>query len=148
MPAPRQPTPTRWPTAVVSSRIVDRRLGGQVQAALRDVDRLIPDPLQIVVDLECRDYEAEIDRHRLVQGEQFEAFLLDLDLLGVDIYVALDDVLRHGCVTGLDRAYRPPKMILHHGTEGQERRLELLGLSSKVGCHFSLSRHQPKRPVM
>ena len=54
----------------------------------------VADPLQVVVDLEHGDDEAQVDGHRLVQGQDLEALLLDLHLGLVDPVVGLDHVLR------------------------------------------------------
>ena len=59
-------------TGAVPEIVAARRLG--------DIDREIADALQIAVDLDRRHNDAQIDRHRLVQGQQLEAAIVDLDL--------------------------------------------------------------------
>jgi hypothetical protein len=65
----------------------------QAQRALGDVDRVVADALQIVVDLERPDEKAQVDRHRLLQGEQVDRLILDLHLHPVDLFVGRDDLL-------------------------------------------------------
>ena len=61
---------------------------------LGDVHRLVPDPLQVGVDLHGRGDEPEVGGHRLLEGEQAQAALVDLDLQIVDVLVRGDDALR------------------------------------------------------
>ena len=52
----------------------------------------VSDAFQIAVDLEPRDDHSQIDRHRLMQRQQFEAAVVDLHVQRVDFLVAVDDV--------------------------------------------------------
>ena len=61
---------------------------GQRDRPLGDVHRQIGDPLQLGVDLEHRRRAPQIDGHRLMQGENLEALLLDLHLADVDLELA------------------------------------------------------------
>ena len=57
-------------------------------AGLGDVDRQVADPLEVGVDLDRRDDGAQVGGHRLVQGQQLEAAVVDLDVQLVDRLVA------------------------------------------------------------
>ena len=56
-----------------------------------DVGRHVPDPLQVAGDLDRRRDEAQIARGGLAQGQQADAFLLELDVEAVDQVVVADD---------------------------------------------------------
>ncbi len=66
----------------------DRPGLGQPLGRLGDVDRVVADPLEVVGDLERRGQHPEVASHRLLQGQQVDALLLDLDLHAVDDPVA------------------------------------------------------------
>ena len=53
-----------------------------------DVHRQIADPLEVGVDLDRRDDDAQVDRHRLLQGQELEGAIVDAHLAGVDVAVA------------------------------------------------------------
>ena len=57
----------------------------------RDVHAVIPYALQVGVDLEDREQQAQVARHRLVQGQQLDALFLDPDFLGIDQGVGLEE---------------------------------------------------------
>ena len=59
--------------------------------ALRDVDRVVADALEVARDLDRAHDEAEIARHWLLEGEQLDRQALDLDLQRVDLAVTGDD---------------------------------------------------------
>ena len=63
---------------------VSRGQGGRLAG---DVHRHVADPLQVVVDLQGRNQLPQVDRHRLVQGQRLEAFLLEVDLAAIDVFV-------------------------------------------------------------
>ena len=89
-----------------------RRLGGKRDGLPRDVHRQVADPLQIVIDLHRRHDEPQIDGHRLVQGEDFQAFLLDFHLALVDVVVALLDAVGQIGVAVQQRPDRRLNLIL------------------------------------
>ena len=75
--------------------------------ALGDVDRVVADPLQVVVDLQRRHEEPQVHGDRLLQGEQLDGLLLDDHLHAVDLGVGGDDagrLLRVDLRQRLDRA--------------------------------------------
>ena len=61
-----------------------RVLVGKLHGALADVGGEVADALELAVDLDDGDDEAQVAGHRLVQREELEALLLDLDLVLVD----------------------------------------------------------------
>ena len=70
-------------------RNVDDRLQSPAASALRsgamgDVDRQVAHPLQVGVDFQCRDDEAKIARHRLVERQQVDGKRVDLEFDRVD----------------------------------------------------------------
>ena len=65
---------------------------GKAADAVGDIDDDVTDALEVVVDFEDGDDEPQIARHRLVQGEDFQAFLFDGDFLGVDFVIRGDEV--------------------------------------------------------
>ena len=78
---------------------------------LGDVDRVVAHPLEIVGDLERGGEHPEVAGHRLLEGEEVDALLLDLDLHAVDDPVALDHPARLLAVAlqqRLDRQARAP----------------------------------------
>ena len=63
------------------------------RARLSDADGIVAHALQIVVHLQDGDDKPQILRNGLIQGQDLQAFLLDLDLAPVDFAVALDHAL-------------------------------------------------------
>ena len=53
----------------------------------RDVDGEVADPLEVGVDLDRGDDRPQVRRHRLVEGQEFEAAVIDLDVETVDRFV-------------------------------------------------------------
>ena len=83
-----------WPRR---STVQERR------GSLGHVDHQIAHPLQVAVDLDCRCQEAEILRHRLVQGRQPNCNLIDFDIELVNPVLDLPD-FRCGRISAL---YQP-----------------------------------------
>ena len=67
------------------------RYGG----SLGDILGQVAHPLQIVVDLQRGDDEPQIVGHRLIEGQDFQALFLDLDLHAIDHRVVGDHLLGH-----------------------------------------------------
>ena len=76
-------SPMSAKSAGISTAVSDGQ-GGRLAG---DVHRHVADPLQVVVDLQGRNQLPQVDRHRLVQGQRLEAFLLEVDLPAVDVFV-------------------------------------------------------------
>ena len=74
------------------ARDVDQRLDRRVLqvalAGLGDVDGQVADPLEVGVDLDGGDDDAQVGGHRLVQRQQLEAAVVDFDVEVVDRLVA------------------------------------------------------------
>ena len=84
-------------TARAARHVLDFRVGNdgrtkreEPEGRLRDVYRVITDPLQIARDLDGADDEAEVASHGLLQRQQFDSQRLDLDFQQVDFAIALD----------------------------------------------------------
>ena len=76
----------------------DGRFGGQAHGLAGDIHRHVADPLQIVVDFQGRDDQAQIGGHRLVQGQGFQALFLDFDLKVIDFQIAINYFAGQGLV--------------------------------------------------
>src|ERR1017187_8468427 len=66
--------------------------------AAGNTHRLVADPLQVAVDLDHRQDEAQVDGHGLLLGQQFIGHLVQLALRGVDGPLILLDVLAQAFV--------------------------------------------------
>jgi hypothetical protein len=98
-------------------RQIDRLELQHLLGAAHNAHRLVADPLQVAVDLDDRQDEAQIDGHGLLLGQQLIGHLIQLALRGVDGPLILLDVLAQALVAlqvgvhrGLDRlsARGPP----------------------------------------
>ena len=65
-------------------RQIHFRLADQVEHSLRDIDGLVAHALQVGIDLQHREDEAQIDRHGLLHGQQVQRQLVDFALGFVD----------------------------------------------------------------
>ena len=77
------------------------------ERAARDVGGIVGDALEVGGDLEGRNDGAQVERHRLAQGDQHRRPLVDLVVHVVDLLVGGDDHLGEVGVAagqGLDRA--------------------------------------------
>mgnify|MGYP007014881271 CR=1 FL=1 len=72
----------------------DGRYGGalidQAHRALRDVDRVIADALEVARHLDRADQETEVAGHRLLEGQHSDGLILGLYLEPVEFLVGLD----------------------------------------------------------
>ena len=109
-----------------------RVLVGQLYGALGDVGGEVADALQLVVDLDDGDDEAQVAGHRLVQRQQLEALLLDLDLDLVDLHVGGDHLARLRHVARLDRLHGEAQVLLDQRAESEDLALELLDLALQM----------------
>ena len=69
-----------------------------VEARLGHVHGLVADPFQVGVDLHDGGEEAQVPRHRLVQGEELDAAVVHFDVEPVHLFLQLEDFLRRGGV--------------------------------------------------
>ncbi len=89
---------------------------------------------EIVVDLQNRDHESQVVRHRLMQRENVETLVLDFDFHPVDLAVGFDHDLSQLLIAMEQRLNRPrqpppPPMSRHraalasvHANDGEDAR--------------------------
>jgi hypothetical protein len=102
----------------------DARVAKDAQRALGDIDGLIADALEIVIDARNGQYEAEIDSHELMQGEELHNAIVDFHLELVDGVFFRKDALGellvgfqdgvNGLVNGAFREAAHPEQALFH----------------------------------
>jgi hypothetical protein len=127
---------------------VQRRLLREEPALLGDVGGHVGDALQVVVDLQDRDDVAQVRRHRLMQGQGVQAFLLDVHLQLVDLVVGRDDLLGQCAIALLDDGDGAEELLLNPGRQELNLLLELLDLTLQVDRHgVPRGKNQPNRPV-
>ena len=93
-------------------------LGREIE--LRDVHRLIPDPLQMKTDVQDGRHEPELCRHRRLQREHLQQIVVDREIQVVDRIIFVDDALRLGVVVlheCFDGALNRRRSELPHGEE-------------------------------
>jgi len=103
-----------------------------VRTRFGDIDRDIGDPLQLAVDLDDRDDQAQVAGHRLMEGKDFEAFLLHPDLHVVDLPVRGHDQCSLGLVPVLQKGAGPPQTVLHQGAQLEDHLLQLVDLTMEM----------------
>ena len=116
--------------------------------ALRDVGGLVADALEVAIDLDDGEDEAEIDGHGLLFGEQIVGHLVDVALGGVDGCFDLLDVVAEAHVAGEVGIDGEAERLLRecgHGEQFVFQGDELLlkidaghGESLSVECHLSI----------
>ncbi len=126
---------------------LELRLLVQLQRALGDVDGLVADALEIGDDLHGGGDEAQIAGGRLVQRQELHALLVDLDVVGVHLRVAVDDLLGQHRVALQQRGHDPADLVLDQAAHGQQGLLERVQLFVKVALHDGPPLY-PNRPVM
>ncbi len=102
-------------------------------------DSEIADALQLVVDLDDGDDEAQVAGHRLVEGQELEALLLDVDLVLVDHEVGGDHAPGLADVACLDGVKGEAQVVLDERTERQDLALQVLELALQMCGHEPLS---------
>ncbi len=120
----------------MSTGKADLRLADQVEHALRDVDRLVADALEVGVDLEHRENEAKIDRHRLLHGEQIERQFVDLALGVVDGGFAGQHHLTELAVARTISLGRTVDGLLGQASHAQELLFEFIQSLLKAASHY------------
>ena len=108
---------------------------GQGGRLAGDVHRHVADPLQVVVDLQGRNQLPQIDRHRLVQGQRLEAFLLEVDFPAVDIVVHCLNFLGEFGVAVEQGADRLLDLLLDDRADQQQVSFEFIDFSLQVDRH-------------
>src|SRR6266699_1756568 len=91
-------------------RQIDLRLARQILRTSRNIDGSIGHALEIIIHLQDRHHKAQVNGHRLVQGENFQTIFLDLDLHLIDFIIALSHLLRERSIAfdhGRDRLGDP-----------------------------------------
>ena len=115
------------------------RLGLQnVARAPRNAHRLVADALQVAIDLDHRQDEAQIDGHGLFLGEQFIRHLVQLALGGVDGRLVLLDVLAQALVAQEIGVHRGLHRLLRQGSHGKKLVLEFGELKLKMNARHGL----------
>ena len=114
---------------------------------MRDVDRVIAHPFEIVGDFHRRGEKPQIAGHRLLRREQADHRLFDLQLEMIDLPVALNDLRGFFAVSlqhGLDRRREGCLRLARHVEQGD---LELRELVVEMAMTRRLCVH-PNLPVM
>src|SRR5574340_857038 len=109
------------------------------QGRLRDIDGLIPDAFEIAIDAGSGKYEAQVDGHRSLEGDELHHTLVDFDLHLVDGVFVIDDALGQGFVLlkySLDRLVDSELGETRHT---EQALLQLLQIMFKVPFHSSSS---------
>ena len=112
-------------------RQIDLRLAGQILRTSRNIDGSIGHALQIVIHLQDGHHKAQVNGHRLIQGEDFQAILLDLDLHFIDFVIALSHLLRERGIAFDHGRDRLGNTLFNHGTHRQDFFLERFDLTQK-----------------
>ena len=123
----------------------DRPRLRQPLGALRDVHRVVADPLEVVGDLERRGEHAEVARHRLLEREEVDALLLDLDLHAVDDPVAGDDAPGLLAVALEQRVDREAERRLRLARHREQAHLDVAQLVVEMAMDVDA---HPNLPVM
>ena len=120
----------------ISTGKLDLRLADQVEHALRDVDRLVAHALQVGIDLEHRQDEAQIDRHGLLHGEQVERQFVDFALGLVDGALAGQHHLAELAVAGAIRLGGAIDGLLGQAAHAQELLFQFVQSLLKAAAHY------------
>ena len=111
---------------------------------LRDVHALVPDPLEVEVDVQDRGEEAKIARHRRLDRDQLEHAAVDVEVAFVDRVVFADYRFRELGIVVDDRSHATSHRALGELALLEDLQPEILHglveLRSRLG-------HQPNRPV-
>ena len=95
---------------------------------LRDVDRLIAHPLEIVIDLHDGGDETQIFGHRLVERQELQAIFFKFDLRRIDFLVALHHLGRDIRTSLLQGNQRFLNSVDHGCSDGKNPPFQVLDL--------------------
>jgi hypothetical protein len=123
-------------------RQIHYREGLKVAHPVADADRLVTHTFQIRVDLDDRQDEAQIDRHRLLHGKQVERHLVDLALEAVDRNLAADHQVAKGKVAHAVGLNGSLDRLLRHARHDQKPLFQIVEFPMKSNPHH------PNLPVM
>src|SRR5262249_558376 len=118
---------------------LDARVAENAQRALRDVDSLVADALEVVVDAGNRENEAEVDRHELMEGKELDDAIVDFELELVDGVFFGEDALGKlliGIENGVDGLVDG---AFGKATHPKEAILELVQIFFKMTFHVKSS---------
>jgi len=102
---------------------------------LGDVAGQIAHSFQIGIDHEDRCDPSQVARDRLVQGEDFQAFLEHFVFELVDVRIARDDRLRGFGVAILQRTERFIDRFLDHPCLGEDHSLQIFEIACEMLGH-------------
>jgi len=106
------------------------------KARLGDVFGQVGHALQLVIDFHGRGDPAQIHGHRLVQGQDLQALLLDVVLLLVDLAIAGDDLVGQLDIAILQGADGLVNRLFHGRGQGQQVALQAIQVALKVFGHW------------
>ena len=101
--------------------------------------------MQVV--LEQREHEAEVGRDRRLAGEQQLDPLLDLEVLGVDVVVERDHLVRELVILRAHRLDRSAERAQDELALGPQRQLERVQLLLEADARHRPRLAHPNRPV-
>jgi hypothetical protein len=110
-------------------------VSGQIFRALGNVDREIPDTLQIIVHFQNDDDIAKIGGDGLVQRENFQALILDNHFLLIEIVVTVYDFLSQVLVGGHERDEGLVQILFDSGAVGKQPFAERVNVFDQVSGH-------------
>ena len=103
-------------------------------SALSDVGGLVSDALEVSVDLDDGEDEAEVDGHGLLFGEEVVGHLVDAGLCGVDGGFDFDDVIAEAHVARDVSFDGEAERLLGEGSHGKEFVFEGYELLLKINA--------------
>src|SRR6266566_9901315 len=116
---------------------LDARVAEDTERALRDVDGLVADALEIVVDARDRQDEAEIGGHELVQGEKLNDAVVDFHLKLVDGVFFLEDALGELFIGFQNRVNGLVNGALREAAHPEQALFQLVQVFFEVAFHGS-----------
>ncbi len=100
-----------------------------------DVLGQVAHPLQIVIDLQHGHDEAQVGRHRLIEGQRLEHLLFDVDFHAVDFGVLVDNGPGEIAVAVDQGRDAFGQRFFHERPDEQNLLFEALDLPLQVNCH-------------
>ena len=121
---------------------IDIGEGSHLTDADGDVDGLVSDTLEVGVDADDGEDEAQVDGHGLLHGEEVESHLVDLAFEAIDGGLGAEDEFADGEVAGAVGLDGTLDGLLDHTCHDEEFFLEV------VETLMEFDAHQPNLPVM